>query len=93
MPDANLLVTADNFASAKQQRFLVGSLYSSLPQQTFLAVANVGIYYADGTPAIVPDVKVPENWGQKQNRAYLVWKFGKTPEVVIENVSNQQVRS
>lgn len=35
VPDANLLVTeddtpADNFTSAKQQRLLVGSLYSSL---------------------------------------------------------------
>jgi Uma2 family endonuclease len=101
VPDANLLVTeddtpVDNFASAKQQRLLVGSLYSSLKEQTFLAEANVAIYYADGTPAIVPDVfvsfdvQVPENWWEKQNRCYLVWKFGKSPEVVIEIVSNKQ---
>lgn len=73
VPDTNQLVTeddtpVDNFASAKQQRLLVSSLYSSAQEQTFLAEANVGIYYADPQPAIVPDiflsldVQVPENW-------------------------------
>lgn len=101
VPDANLLVTeddtpVDNFASEKQQRLLVGSLYSSLQQQTFLAAANVGIYHTYGEPPIVPDVfvsfdvQVPENWWEKQNRCYLVWKFGKSPEVAIEIVSNQE---
>lgn len=100
VPDANQLVTeddtpVDNFASAKQQRLLVGCLYSALQGQTFLAEANVGIYHTDGQPAIVPDVflsfdvLVPDNWWEKQNRCYLVWKFGKPPEVVMEIVSNQ----
>ncbi|MCC5625225.1 Uma2 family endonuclease [Nostoc sp. CHAB 5715] len=99
--DANQLVTeddtpVDNFASAKQQRLLVSSLYSSIQQQTFLAEANVGIYHTDGQPAIVPDVflsldvQVPENWWKKQNRCYMVWRFGKPPEVVIEIVSNKE---
>ena len=101
VPDANLLVTeddtpVDNFASEKQQRLLVGSLYSSLQNQTFLAAANVGIYHTDGQPAIVPDiflsldVQVPANWWEKQNRCYMVWRFGKPPEVVIEIVSNKE---
>lgn len=101
VPDANLLVTeddtpVDNLPSEKQQRLLVGSLYSSLQNQTFLAAANVGIYHTYGEPAIVPDlfisfdVQVPENWWEKQNRCYLVWKFGKTPEVVVEIVSNKE---
>ncbi|WP_016949233.1 Uma2 family endonuclease [Anabaena sp. PCC 7108] len=101
VPDANLLVTeddtpVDNLASAKQQRLLVRSLYSSLQNQTFLATANVGVYHTAGEPPIVPDVfisfdvQVPENWWEKQNRSYLVWKFGKVPEVVIEIVSNQE---
>lgn len=101
VPDANQLITeddtpVDNFASAKQQRLLVGSLYSSLQNQTFLAEANVGIYHADKQPAIVPDVflsldvQTPENWWEKQNRCYMVWRFGKPPEVVIEIVSNQE---
>lgn len=100
VPDANQLVTedgtpVDNFASAKQQRLLVSSLYSSTQEQTFLAEANVGIYYADSQPAIVPDVflsldvQPPEDWWDKQNRCYLVWKFGKPPEVAIEIVSNK----
>jgi len=101
VPDANQLVTeddipVDNFASEKQQRLLVGSLYSSILQQTFLAAANVGIYHTDGQPAIVPDVflsfdvQVPENWWEKQNRCYMVWRFGKPPEVVLEIVSNKE---
>jgi hypothetical protein len=49
VPDANNLVTeddtpVDNFASAKQQRFLVSSLYSSVKDQAFLAEANVGVF-------------------------------------------------
>ena len=100
IPDANQLVTeddtpVDNFASEKQQRLLVGSLYSSLQNTIFLAAANVGIYHIYKKPPIVPDVflsfdvTVPENWWEKQNRCYLVWEFGKSPEVVIEIVSNK----
>ncbi|GAX34075.1 Uma2 family endonuclease [Nodularia sp. NIES-3585] len=101
VPDANLLVTeddtpVDNFASAKQQRLLVGSLYSSLQNQTFLAEANVGVYYTDLQPPIVPDVflsldvQIPEKWWEKHNRCYMVWRFGKPPEVVMEIVSNKE---
>lgn len=101
VPDANQLVTEDdtlldNFASGKQQRLLVSSSYSSLQNQIFLASANVGIYYADSKPPIVPDVflsldvQVPTNWWEKQNRCYMVWKFGKPPEVAIEIVSNTE---
>ncbi|MEO0934852.1 MAG: Uma2 family endonuclease [Cyanobacteria bacterium J06641_2] len=100
IPDANQLVTeddtpVDNFASAKQQRLLVSSLYSSLQKKPFLAESNVGIYYTDLKPAIVPDVflslnaEVPQNWWEKQNRCYMVWRFGKPPEVAIEIVSNK----
>ena len=100
IPDANKLVTeddtpVDNFASEKQQRLLVSSLYSSLENQTFLAAANVGIYHIYKQPPIVPDVflsfdvQVPENWWEKRNRCYLLWEFGKPPEVVIEIVSNK----
>ncbi|MBN3960595.1 Uma2 family endonuclease [Nostoc sp. NMS8] len=101
VPDANQLITeddtpVDNFASAKHQRLLVSSLYSSLQNQTFLAEANVGIYYTDLQPPIVPDVflsldvQVPEKWWEKQNRCYMVWRFGKPPEVVLEIVSNKE---
>ncbi|MEH2229651.1 MAG: Uma2 family endonuclease [Nostoc sp.] len=100
VPDANQLITEndtlDNFATSKQKRLLIGSLYSSLQNQTFLAEANVGIYYTDLQPPIVPDVflsldvQVPQNWWEKQNRCYMVWRFGKPPEVVLEIVSNKE---
>ncbi|MBE9201639.1 MULTISPECIES: Uma2 family endonuclease [unclassified Nodularia (in: cyanobacteria)] len=101
VPDANLLVTeddtpVDNFASEKQQRLLVGSLYSSLQNQIFLAAANVGVYYAYRKPPIVPDVlfsldvQIPEKWWDKQNRCYMLWEFEKPPEVVMEIVSNKE---
>ncbi|NDJ21719.1 Uma2 family endonuclease [Nostoc sp. B(2019)] len=101
VPDANQLITeddtpVDNFASAKQQRLLVTTVYSSLQNQTFLAEANVGIFHTYKQPAIVPDiflsfnVQVPKNWWEKQNRCYLVWEFGKPPEVVIEIVPNKE---
>jgi hypothetical protein len=100
VPDANQLVTeddtpVDNFASAKQQRLLVSSIYSSWQGQIFLSEANVGIFNTASEPAIVPDVflsldvQVPENWWEKQNRSYILWQFGKPPEVVIEIVSNR----
>ncbi|MFN6498861.1 MAG: Uma2 family endonuclease [Nostoc sp. DedQUE01] len=88
--------TLDNFATSKQKRLLIGSLYSSLQNQTFLAEANVGIYYTDLQPPIVPDVflsldvQVPEKWWEKQNRCYMVWRFGKPPEVVLEIISNKE---
>ncbi len=99
-PDVSQLVTeddtpVDNFASAKQQRLLVSSLYSSLSGRRFLAEANVGIYRAVSQPAIVPDafvsfdVQTPDDWWQKQNRCYMVWNFGKPPEIAIEVVSNR----
>ena len=100
VPDANLLITEDdsldNFATAKYKRLLVGSLYTSFQNQPFLAEANVGIYQSDKQPQIVPDillsldVQTPENWWEKQNRCYMVWQFGKFPEVVIEIVSNKE---
>ncbi|NJL49207.1 MAG: Uma2 family endonuclease [Leptolyngbyaceae cyanobacterium SM2_5_2] len=100
IPDASQLITeddtpVDNLPSEKQQRLLTGCLYSNLSDRLFLAAANVGIYHTVSKPAIVPDVfvsfnvSVPEAWWEKQNRCYLVWLFGKPPEIVIEVVSNQ----
>ncbi|HLP91028.1 MAG TPA: Uma2 family endonuclease [Nostocaceae cyanobacterium] len=101
VPDPNLLITeddtpVDNIASAKNQRLLVSSLYTSLREQEFLAEANVGVFHTYGEPPIVPDVfvsfdvQIPQNWWEKQNRSYLVWKFGKVPEIAIEIVSNNE---
>jgi hypothetical protein len=101
IPDVSHLVTeddtpVDNFASAKQQRLLVSSLYSAKPGEIFLAESNVGIFHTLKDPPIVPDVfisldvQVPENWWEKKNRSYLIWEFGKPPEVAIEIVSNKE---
>jgi Uma2 family endonuclease len=104
-PDISQLViedekSVDNFLSEKQQRLLVEILYSSwLPptdSRTFIAAANVGVFYGIGLPPLVPDVflsldvTMPEDWREKKNRTYLVWEFGKAPDVVIEIVSNRQ---
>lgn len=87
----------DNFQSEKQQRLLVDPLYSSwLPGVPFVAAANVGIFHALNQDGIAPDtflslhVQMPEDWSQRQNRSYLVWEFGKVPEVCIEIVSNRK---
>jgi len=99
IPDASQLVTeddtpVDNFASEKQQRLLVNCLYGNL-KDPFLSAANVGVYHTIGQPPIVPDVfvsfdvRVSENWWEKQHRCYLVWNFGKPPDIAIEIVSNQ----
>ena len=86
----------DNLPSEKQQRLLTEPLFSSWtgPGQgrPFLAAANVGLFWIPRDPAIVPDVllsldvTVPQDWWAM--RSYLLWEFGKAPEVVIEMVSN-----
>jgi len=86
----------DNIFSAKQQRLLVESLYSSWQSVVpFLVCANVGLFYSRTLPPFVPDVflsldvSVTPDWRQKENRAYFIWEFGKPPELVVEIVSNK----
>jgi len=101
-PNVEQLVTedevpVDNFPSAKQQRLLIDSLYSSWHSSAglFLADANIGIFSSPKQPPIVPDVfvslntQVAADWWQKRHRSYFIWEFGKPPEVVIELVSNR----
>ncbi|MCA9125447.1 MAG: Uma2 family endonuclease [Planctomycetales bacterium] len=89
----------DNIYSEKQQRLLIESLHSSWQRRDaapFVAFANVGLFYKlHGTPYVTDamlslDVDLPENIWIKQHRSYLVWEFGKPPEVVIEIVSNRE---
>ena len=103
LPEVYDLVTedetpVDNLPSEKQQRLLTEPLYSSWAgpgkDRTFLAAANVGVFYLLRAPAIVPDVflsvdvEVPDDWWQKEHRSYFLWEFGKPPDVAIEIVSN-----
>ncbi len=95
----------DNLFSAKQQRMLVEPLYSSwIPpveensdeHRTFLADANVGVFYSYDRPPLVPDVFLSldvdpgKDWHAQTTRSYFVWRFGKLPDVVVEIVSNKE---
>lgn len=100
-PDISHIITeddtpVDNLISEKQQRLLVITLYSSFsPEVTFLATANVGLFYGLKIPPLVPDVmlsldvQIAEEWEKKENRSYFVWEFGKPPEIAVEIVSNK----
>ena len=96
----------DNLFSAKQQRLLTRALYSSWTPPTsedhpeekrkFLADANVGMFYSPHQPPIVPDfflsldVEPHQDWYTKEHRSYFTWEFEKTPDVVVEIVSNRK---
>jgi Uma2 family endonuclease len=103
IPNIDHLVTeddtpVDNLPSEKNQRLLVEPLYSSWketnPDRKFLAAANIAVYYQISEPQVVPDmllsldVEPAADWWERKNRSYLVWEFGKPPDVVIEIVSN-----
>lgn len=96
----------DNLFSAKQQRLLTRALYSSwIPspreeqpeeKRKFLADANVGVFYSPHHPPVVPDfflsldVQPHQDWYAKDHRSYFAWEFEKTPDVVVEIVSNRK---
>lgn len=103
-PSVDHLITeddtpVDNPFSEKQQRLLTEPLYSSWKPQdgrSFVACANVGVFPVPKNPAIVPDmflsldVQLPADLWKKQHRAYMVWEYGKPPDVVVEVVSNKE---
>ncbi|MCB0110665.1 MAG: Uma2 family endonuclease, partial [Caldilineaceae bacterium] len=90
----------DNLFSEKQQRLLTEPLYTSWPgpgdDRPFLVTANVGLFMVNQNPAIVPDVLLsldvvmPEDWWSMEGRSYAVWQLGKTPDLVVEIVSNRK---
>lgn len=97
----------DNILSEKQQRLLTEPLYGAWdgPDQDgtpgycrFMALANVGLFYALRQPPLVPDMMlaldVPglgPDLSQKANRSYFIWvQDGKPPTVVVEVVFNRE---
>src|SRR5262249_42541513 len=64
--------------------------------RSFMVFANVGLFFAEKQPPLVPDVMlsldVPQDrdLSRKENRTYLTWTTGKPPEVVIEFVSDKR---
>jgi Uma2 family endonuclease len=106
-PNVEHLVTeddtpVDNVFSEKQQRLLTEPLYSSpgwaALDRKYIALANVGLFYAIRQPPYVPDmllsldVELPADLWPKSHRSYFVWEYGKPPEVVVEVVSNEEGR-
>lgn len=88
----------DNIFSAQQQELLTSTLNTSwegrVAGESFVALANVGLYYSVHEQALVPDmmlsvdVRLSDNIWEKRHRSYLIWEYGKSPDVVIEIVSN-----
>ena len=95
----------DNAFSEKNQKLLTRSLYNSWHPRgvdgnlrKFLATANVGLFtrLRPLINPVVPDVLVSldvngeqGNVSERQAQSYMVWEFGKLPEIVIEIVSNE----
>lgn len=89
----------DSIGSEKQQRLLAHILFGWAGpgnERPFAVFANVGLYYSVHEPPLVPDVmvsldvKLPKDiWQKKANRTYLMWEYGKPPDLVIEIVSNK----
>ncbi|MCL1471988.1 Uma2 family endonuclease [Argonema antarcticum] len=85
----------DSFINEKQQRLLTEVLsgYQLNDGIPFIVAANVGIFRNVRQPALVPDVflslnvTVADTWENRDVRSYLLWEFGKPPEIVIEIVS------
>jgi Uma2 family endonuclease len=94
----------DNWYSEKLQRLLTSPLYLSWhapldeagQPRKFVALANVGMFYALHRPPFVPDmflsldVEPPPEFSEKRHRSYFFWEMGKAPEVVVEIVSNRE---
>jgi Uma2 family endonuclease len=90
----------DGVFSEKQMRLLTECLHTSwrgpADDGSFVAMANVGLFYNVQKPAIVPDVllsvgvTLPDDLFPKRHRSYFIWEYGKAPEVVIQVVSNKE---
>jgi Uma2 family endonuclease len=101
-PDVDHLITEDdtpldNIGSEKQQRLSASSLYGwrgPRDGRPFVVMANVGLFYSVHAPALVPDlmlsigVSLPQDVWKKSKRSYMVWEYGKPPDLVLEIVSN-----
>ena len=59
-------------------------------------MANVGLFYSVNQPPFVPDVLLsldvglPPDIHPKPYRSYFSWEYGKSPDVVVEVVSNRE---
>jgi hypothetical protein len=90
----------DRIFIEKLYRLLTEPLYTNWkgpgPGRSFLVMVNVGWFYKESTPAVVPDcllsldVNCPDDLHSKAGHSYYQWLTGKPPEVVIEVVSDKK---
>jgi Uma2 family endonuclease len=87
----------DNLFSEAQQRLYIDPLHANKwTDRPFMACSNVGIYYAPKEFPVVPDmflsfdVSKPKEWHEKKNKCYFLWRMKKSPELVLEIVSNKE---
>jgi hypothetical protein len=95
----------DNIYSLRQMGLLIDPLYASWsgppPEEgegprSFVALANVGVFGTPAAPPVVPDVllavdvSIAEDVHQKKHRTWFNWVFGKSPDLVVEVVSNTE---
>jgi hypothetical protein len=90
----------DSILIEKLYRLLTHTLYASWSGpgagRPFLVLANVGWFYKEKTPAVVPDcllsldVTCPPELHVKQGHSYYQWQMGKPPDVIIEMVSDKR---
>jgi len=95
----------DNIFSERQMRLLTDPLYVAWAgpppdddgaARPFVALANVGVFGTPHTPPVVPDVllavgvTLAGDVHEKQHRTWFTWVFGKSPDLVIEVVSNRE---
>jgi len=88
----------DGFFASSQAMLLVEPLYSSWTHphfgRRFIAEGNVGVFYAFDRPPVVPDVflsldvVLPSDLLKKSNRSYFIWKYGKSPDIVVEIIAS-----
>ncbi len=81
-------------------RLLVEVLYASWAGpgegRPFAAFSNVGVFGEPKQTPLVPDVAVsldvrmPGDYSRRENQSYLLWEFGKPPDVAIEFVSDKR---
>ncbi len=100
-PDVSHLITEDDTPvdspySEKEMRLLTSTLYASWKtDRDFVAMANVGLFARPENPAVVPDVMLsldvtlPEDIFEKGSRSYMIWRYGKPPDLVVEVVSDK----
>lgn len=95
----------DNIYSERQMGALTDPLYASWPgpppeedgaPRPFVALANVGVFGTPTAPPVVPDVLLGVDVSlaadvlEKKNRTWFNWVFGKSPDLVVEVVSNTE---